>query len=56
MCAGRHALGWLFHGYAPGLMVTNLYRPSASVRHLPAPVKLGSDLHQGLTDRQAIAV
>ena len=23
MCAGRQALGWLRHGYAPGLMVTN---------------------------------
>ena len=23
MCAGRQALGWLPHGYGPGLMVTN---------------------------------
>src|SRR5919204_3926342 len=23
MCAGRQALGWFFHGYAPGLIVTN---------------------------------
>ncbi len=23
MCAGRQALGWLPHGYAPGLIVVN---------------------------------
>ena len=42
MCAGRHALSWFCQGYAPGLIVTNRYRPSSSVRHRPAPVKLGS--------------
>ncbi len=42
MWAGRQAFGWLPHGYAPGLMVTNRYRPSASVTHRPTPVKFGS--------------
>src|SRR5256714_8422626 len=42
MCAGRHAFRLLRQGYAPGRMVTNRYRPSASVRHRPAPVKFGS--------------
>ena len=42
MCWARHALGWFCHGYAPGLMVTKRYRPSESVMHRPAPVKLGS--------------
>ena len=31
MWAGRQALWWFFHGYAPGLTVTKRYRPSASV-------------------------
>ena len=42
MCAGRQAFAWFFHGYAPGLIVTNRYRPSSSVSARPAPVKLGS--------------
>ena len=41
-CAGRQALSWLRHGYAPGLTVMKRYSPPSSVRHLPAPVKLGS--------------
>ncbi len=42
MCAGRQAFAWFFHGYAPGLIVTNRYRPSSSVSARPAPVKFGS--------------
>src|SRR5439155_24819051 len=41
-CAGRQALWWFCHGYAPGFTVTNRYRPPASVRQRPVPVKFGS--------------
>src|SRR5262249_463469 len=39
MCWARQALWWFAHGYAPGLMVTNRYRPAESVMHPPPPVK-----------------
>ncbi len=42
MCAGRHALRWFRHGYGPGLIVTNRYRPCESVMHRPPPSKFGS--------------
>ena len=42
MCAGRQALGWLPHGYAPGLIVMKRKWPSLSVTQRPAPLKFGS--------------
>ncbi len=42
MCAGRQALRWFCHGYAPGLIVTKRKAPSSPVRQRPAPEKFGS--------------